>query len=139
MRNRIIATAAVILLSSYGALADVRSEQRSQVQFAGMLGRVFNLFGGKAARDGMTSSVAVKGNRKVTTTNNTSQIIDLDEEKIYDVDLRKKEYKVTTFAELRRQMEEARRKAEEQARRESPSEGRGQDAQKPEKEVEVDF
>jgi hypothetical protein len=139
MRNRIVITAAVILLSSYGAAADVRTEQKSQVQFAGMLGRVFNLFGGKAAREGITSTVAVKGNRKVTTTANTSQIIDLDEEKIYDLDLRKKTYKVTTFAELRRQMEEARRKAEEQAGRETPPAERGQDPQKPEKEVEVDF
>jgi hypothetical protein len=139
MRNRIVITAAVIMLSSYGAAADVRSEQKTQVQFAGMLGRVFNLFGGKAAREGITSTVAVKGNRKVTTTANTSQIIDLSEEKIYDVDLRRKTYKVTTFAELRRQMEEARRKAEEEARRESPSTERGQETQKPEKEVEVDF
>ena len=139
MRNRIVITAAVILLSSYGAAADVRTEQKSQVQFAGMLGRVFNLFGGKAAREGVTSTVAVKGNRKVTATANTSQIIDLDEEKIYDLDLKKKTYKVTTFAELRRQMEEARRKAEEEARRETPSAERGQDPQKPEKEVEVDF
>lgn len=139
MRNRIVVTAAVVLLSTLGAAADVRTEQKSQVQFAGMLGRVFNLFGGKSAREGITSSVAVKGNRKVTTTGNTSQIIDLDEEKIYDLDLRNKEYKVTTFAELRRQMEEARKRAEAQAGRESPSEERGQGAQKPEKEVEVDF
>jgi hypothetical protein len=140
MRNRIVITATVIVLSSYGAAADVRTEQKTQVQFAGMLGRVFNLFGGKAAREGITSTVAVKGNRKVMTTANTGQIIDLDEEKIYDLDLRKKTYKVTTFAELRRQMEEARRKAEEQARRETPSAERGQDPQqKPEKEVEVDF
>ena len=144
MRNRIVITAAVILLSSYGVAADVRTEQKSQVQFGGMLGRVFNLFGGKGAREGVTSTVAVKGNRKITTTGNTSQIIDLDEEKIYDIDLRRKTYKVTTFAELRRQMEEARRKAEEEARREAPSEPRepGRDpqkAEKPEKEFEVDF
>jgi hypothetical protein len=144
MRNRIVVAAALIMLSSYAAVADVRAEQKTQVQFGGMLGRVFNFFGGKAAREGITSSVTVKGNRKVSTTGTTSQIIDLDEEKIYDVDLRRKTYKVTTFAELRRQMEEARRKAEEEARRETRSEpGQpdrpAQDAQKPEKEVEVDF
>jgi hypothetical protein len=139
MRNRIVITAAVILLSSFGVAADVRTEQKSQVQFGGMLGRVFNLFGGKAAREGITSTVFVKGNRKVTTSGQTSQIIDLDEEKIYDVDLRRKSYKVTTFAELRRQMEEARRKAEEEARRAEKSGERSQETQKPEKEVEVDF
>jgi hypothetical protein len=139
MRNRIVITAAVILLSSFGVAADVRTEKKSQVQFGGMLGRVFNLFGGKAAREGITSTVFVKGNRKVTTSGQTSQIIDLDEEKIYDVDLRRKSYKVTTFAELRRQMEEARRKAEEEARRAEKSGERSQETQKPEKEVEVDF
>lgn len=144
MRNRVVITAAVIMLSSYGVRADVRTEQKTQVQFGGMLGRVFNLFGGKAAREGVTSTVAVKGNRKVTTTGNTSQIIDLSEEKIYDVDLRRKTYKVTTFAQLRKEMEEAERKAAEEARRATPSEPSeprqpAQPGQKPEKEVEVDF
>jgi hypothetical protein len=144
MRNRVIITAAVIMLSSYGVLADVRTEQRTQVQFGGMLGRVFNLFGGKAAREGVTSTVVVKGNRKVTTTGNTSQIIDLSEEKIYDVDLRRKTYKVTTFAQLRKEMEEAERKAQEEARRASQEEAREaretpQAAEQPQKEAEVDF
>jgi hypothetical protein len=123
-------------------LADVRTEQKAQVQFAGMLGRVVNLFGGKAAREGITSTVIVKGNRKVTSTDSTSQIIDLAEEKIYDIDLRKKQYKVTTFAELRRQMEEAQRKAEEDARKEQTRESRrekSEPSKEPQKEVEVDF
>jgi hypothetical protein len=142
MRNRFVITAALLLLCSFGVSADVRTDQKTQVQFGGMLGRVFNLFGGKAAREGVTSIVAVKGNRKITTTGNISQIIDLSEEKIYDLDLRKKSYKVTTFAQIRKEMEEARRKAEEEARREAPAEERGQEpekAEKPEKEVEVDF
>ena len=46
----------------------------------------------------------------------TGQIIDLTEEKIYDLDIKKKTYTVTTFAELRKQMEEARREAEKSAR-----------------------
>lgn len=49
---------------------------------------------------------------------------------------------MTTFAQLRKEMEEAQRRAEEQARREAPAEERGQEpkqAEKPEKEVEVDF
>ena len=53
------------------------------------------------------STVAVKGDRKATMGDTTGQIIDLAEEKIYDLDLKKKSYKVTTFAELRRRMEEA--------------------------------
>jgi hypothetical protein len=129
-------------MASYGVVADVRTEQKTQVQFAGMLGRVVNIFGGRAAREGVTSTVIVKGNRKVTMGENTSQIIDLDEEKIYDVDLRRKQYKVTTFAELRRQMEEARKQAEEDARRAEREAGGREEPGKsdePKKEVEVDF
>ena len=143
MRSRVLVTLALVLVASYGVLADVRTEQKTRVQFGGMLGRVVNIFGGKAAREGITSTVIVKGNRKVTSTDTTSQIVDLDEEKIYDLDLRKKQYKVTTFAEIRRQMEEARKKAEEDARRaEKEAGGREEPSSQstePKKEVEVDF
>ena len=138
MRSRVLVTVALILFASYSLVADVRTEQKTQVQFAGMFGRMVNLFGGRAAREGVTSTVIVKGNRKVTMGDNSSQIVDLDEEKIYDVDLRRKQYKVTTFAELRKQMEDARKQAEENARREA---GRDEPAKtdEPQKEVEVDF
>ena len=98
--------------------ADVRSDQKTKFQLAGALGKVVNFFGGKAARDGVTSTVAVKGDRKLTMNDSTGQIIDLAEEKIYDLDIKKKQYSVITFADLRRQMEEAKKKAEEEARKE---------------------
>lgn len=127
------------LVGSSGTLrADVRADQKTRVEFAGMLGRMMNLFGGKSAKDGMTSSVAVKGDRKATLSDSTGQIIDLAEEKVYDLDMRKKSYKVTTFAELRRQMEEAQKKAEEDARKEQPKEAsRPADTNAPEMEVDV--
>jgi hypothetical protein len=137
MRSRVLATFVLILLTSYGVLADVRTEQKTQVQFGGMLGRVMNLFGGRAAREGITSTVLVKGDRKVTTSNNSSQIIDLSEEQVYDVDLRRKSYRVTTFAEFRRRIEEARRQADEDARKQQPESPDA--AQGDAKEVEVDF
>jgi hypothetical protein len=124
--------------------ADVRSDQRVKFQLGGMLGKMLNMFS-KGAREGVTTTVAVKGNRKVTTTGDTSgQIIDLSEEKIYDLDLKKKEYKVTTFAELRRQMEEARRDAEKSAREAERDSGRNEPSKPAEKdpnqkEYEVDF
>jgi hypothetical protein len=100
-----------------------------------------NFFGGKAARDGVTSTVAVKGDRKVTTSDQTGQIVDLAEEKIYDLDLRRKTYRVTTFADIRRQMEEARKKAQEEASKAPPEEQPSAPAERdPEaKELEVDF
>ena len=135
-----IFTFCTLVLSSSDLRADVRADEKSRVEFAGMLGRMVNLFGGKAAREGVTSTVAVKGDRKATLNDATGQIIDLNEEKIYDLDLKKKTYKVTTFAELRQQMEEARKKAEEEARKAPEAETPAPAERDPnQKEVEVDF
>jgi hypothetical protein len=127
------------LLLSPSLRADVRTDEKSRVEFAGMLGRMFNMFGGKAAREGTASTVVVKGNRKATMNDSTGQIIDLGEEKVYDLDLKKKSYKVITFAEMRRQIEEARKKAEEDARKEQPAEEKAKPADPNAKQVEVDF
>src|ERR1700687_1160517 len=118
-RGRISAamTIGLLIVSGYSLKADVKSDEKSLVKFEGMLGKVVNLFGGKAAREGVRTSVAVKGDRKASISDSTGQIIDLKEEKIYDLDVKKKTYKVITFAELRRRMEEARKKAEEDAER----------------------
>jgi len=124
-RSRIaIVLAACLALASTEALrADVRSDQKTKFQLAGALGKVVNFFGGKAAREGVTSTVAIKGNRMMTSNGDGSaQIVDLSEEKIYDIDIKKKSYRVTTFADLRRQMEEARKRAQEEAKKEQASE-----------------
>ena len=132
------------LISAASIHADVKSDQKTLVKFEGMLGRVVNLFGGKSAREGIKTTTIVQGDRKVSLTGNSGEIIDLGEEKIYELDLRDKTYKVTTFEELRRQMEEAEREAEE-AQREAEKEARhepSEPAQEPDadqKEVEVDF
>ena len=60
-----------LVVSSHSVKADVRSDQKSRVEFAGMLGRMFNMFGGKSAREGTTSIVAVKGDRKATLNDST--------------------------------------------------------------------
>jgi hypothetical protein len=131
------ALALTVVLATAPAHAEVRKEERNQVSFAGMLGRMFNLFGGKSAKEGVVSTVAVSGDRKMTTSgDNTAQIIDLREEKIYDLDVRRKTYKVTTFEEIRRQMREAEAKAREAAARESKDEP---PAKNDGKELEVDF
>lgn len=131
---------AVLALSSSTLSADVRTDQRVKFQLGGAIGKLVNLFGGKGARDGVTSMVAVKGNRKVTMSDSTGQIIDLAEEKVYDLDVKKKTYTVTTFAQLRKQMEEARRDAEKSAREERESEpSRPAEKDPNAKEYEVDF
>ncbi|MGH9220156.1 MAG: hypothetical protein ACRD1W_12685, partial [Vicinamibacterales bacterium] len=124
--------------------ADVRTDQRVKFQLGGAVGKLVNIFGGKGAREGVTTTVAVKGNRKVTLSDTTGQIVDLSEEKIYDLDMKKKTYTVTTFAQLRAEMEKARRDAEQMARQEQqtrqpdePSKPAEKDPNQ--KEFEVDF
>jgi hypothetical protein len=134
-------TVGLAVVSSLPVRADVRADQKSKVEFAGMLGRMVNMFGGKAAKEGAASTVAVRGDRKATLGDATGQIVDLEEEKVYDLDMRKKSYKVTTFAELRRRMEEAKKKAEEDAKKEQAKEKDkpAEAAQPSENNMEVDF
>jgi hypothetical protein len=120
-RSMTALTIAAVLFSGYSVRADVKADEKNRVQLAGVIGGMVNFFGGRAAREGVTSTVIVKSDRKATLHEDNEQIVDLAEEKIYDLDLKKKTYKVTTFAELRRQFEEAQRKAAEDAKREETS------------------
>ncbi len=109
-------TLVVLALVSPALLrADAKTQERTQIKFEGALGRMFNLFGGRGARDGIVSTVAVKGTRMLSTTGDTGELIDLGEEKVYTLDLKGKSYTVLTFAEMRRRMEEAMAKAKKDA------------------------
>jgi hypothetical protein len=123
----------LMTLAAPSAYADVKTRDRTTTKFEGMLGRMFNLFGGGKPIEGST---AVKGNRKATIGDSAGQIIDLSEEKVYDLDMKKKSYTVTTFEELRRRMREAQERAKKEAAKE---EGKPEEAQKPSKEFEIDF
>jgi hypothetical protein len=109
----IVAGACITAMAGATVLADVKTEEKTHIKFEGMLGRMVNMFGGKGAREGMVSRVAVKGDRKMMAGDRYGQLIDLAEEKIYDIDFEKKSYKVTTFEEMRRRF----REAEEQAKK----------------------
>jgi hypothetical protein len=140
MRSMLVLTAVAVIASTYSLRADVRADEKTRVEFAGMLGRMVSLFGGKGAKEGTVSTVAVKGDRKATLNDSTGTIVDLGEEKIYDLDMKKKTYKVTTFAELRRRMEEAKKKAEQDAQKEQPKEKEKAAEPAPrESNVEIDF
>jgi hypothetical protein len=139
MRTRIALLCLSVTLAPAVSRADVRADEKSHVEFAGTLGRLVNIFGGKAAREGVTSTVAVKGDRKATLNDATGQIIDLTEEKIYDLDMKRKTVKVTTFAELRRRIEEAQKKAEEDARKEQPQASQAPSKPADDRQVDVDL
>jgi len=95
--------------------AGVRTEEKTLVRFGGTLGGILNKFGGKAAKEGVVQTVAVVGDRKLTLAGERGEIVDLAEEKIYELDVKKKTYTVTTFAALKKRIEEQRAKAEKEA------------------------
>lgn len=128
----------LVSLVSSPAWAEVKTREKTHISLGGMMGKVFNMFGGRAAKEGVVGTTAVKGSRKATMNESKGQIVDLTEEKVYDLDMKKKTYQVTTFDELRRRMQEAREKAQKDAAREQGTEDSAQKAE-PQKEYEVDF
>jgi hypothetical protein len=131
----LIATTLAVSLSTTAVLAEGNVQQKTRVQFGGVIGGIANVFGGKAAREGVTSTTAIKGNRRLTANERSGELVDLTEEKIYRIDYGRKSYEVVTFDELRKEYEEARKEAAEEA-----AENKKSDKKKEEgPEYEVDF
>ncbi|HQZ40728.1 MAG TPA: hypothetical protein PLH72_16985 [Vicinamibacterales bacterium] len=84
------------------------------------------------------STVSLKGDRMMSVTDTAGEIVDLAEEKVYTLDLKKKTYSVVTLAEARRKMEEAMAKAKKDAEAARP-EAEQKPSGEPQKEYEVDF
>src|SRR4029450_3423281 len=124
---------ALAAIAGASLTADVRSQEKSRVQLGGARGRMASMVGGKAANEGITSEVAVKGDRKLTRTDDRGQIIDLAQEKVYEVDYADKSYKVATFAEIRKRIEEAQQKAKDQMAR-----AQGKQGSEPQKKMAID-
>lgn len=123
---RIQAISTVIALAAAAALADATVEQKTQLHFGGAVGAIASRFGGSAVRDGLVSSTAVKGNRKMTHTGDHGELIDLDAEKIYMIDFARKTYTVMTFEEMRKRFEEGQeRMKKNNDRRSSKDEQKG--------------
>lgn len=119
-------------MTTGSALADGTVEQKTRVQIGGVLGGIVNVFGGRAAREGVTSTTAVDGPRRLMTTGRNGELVDLDAEKVYQIDFDRKTYRVQTFDELRKQLEEAKEEAAEEQEEESSKKNDG-----PEYEVDV--
>jgi hypothetical protein len=133
----LLSTATVLALSASVAFAEANVQQKTRVQFGGVVGGIVNVFGGKAAREGVTSTTAVKGSKRLTTTDRSGELVDLSEEKIYRLDYGRKTYDVVTFAELRKQYEDAKKEAAEEAKEEKKSSKKKEEG--PEYEVDFDI
>ena len=138
IRTFALALLGLALLAPAAARADVKTQERTQVRFEGAIGKMVNMFGGKGAREGLTTTVSLKGQRMLSITGETGEIIDLAEEKVYTLDLKGKSYSVMTFAEMRKRMEEAMAKAEKDAAAAKP-EAEKPASNEPKKEYDVDF
>jgi hypothetical protein len=139
MKRFVIIAAVLVPLFTFAVAhthADVKTKEQSNVKGEGLLGFFLNRT--KAAKEGVVNSAAVKGNRKATLNEATGEIIDLSEEKVYTLDMKKKEYKVETFDQIRQRMREEAQKAREQQQKQEQQQQKGE-AQKPQKEYEVDF
>jgi len=116
MTRNVIAGVVCALLAVPALRADVKTREKTTFALEGIMGGIVRTFGGKAAKEGITSDVALKGDRKSSMSDVSGQIIDLQEQKIYTLDPKRKEYRVQTFAELRAAFEKARADAEKQAK-----------------------
>ena len=110
MYPRLLLVGALACMGSSAVFADFTYEQTSKVTGGAMAGAM-KLAGAfsKQAREPMVSTVMVKGDRMAHQSRDHIQVIDLNKENITDIDLQKKTYSVTTFA----QMTEALRKMSE--------------------------
>jgi hypothetical protein len=129
----------LLTLAAAPALADVKTRDKGQVKFEGMLGTMMRMFGGKALSEGIVSTNAVKGNRKATLNDMTGRIVDLDEQKVYDLDMKKKTYTVTTFDQLRQKLREAQERAAKEAKDAPKEPGEPTQPSSSDKQFEFDF
>ena len=119
--NRVSKCALVLTVAATSTVAlsaDVKTRDKTQFKLEGMLGKMAGMFGGKAAKDGLEATNAVKGHRKIELGDTTGRIIDLKEEKVYELDMKKKTYEVTTFDELRQRMRETQERMRQSTGRE---------------------
>ena len=134
---KIPSIAVAVMLSASFCLADATVEQKTQFHLSGPLGGMINVFS-RSAREGVVSNTVINGNRKLTRTGDSGEIVDLDQEKIYALDFDRKTYTVKTFADLRREWEEQKERA-----RKSAKEHKSDKSEKPAKqegpEYEVEF
>ncbi|MEI6666527.1 MAG: hypothetical protein WCP29_00110 [Acidobacteriota bacterium] len=137
MRTRFVALvgAIVMLASTLGLNADVKTQQKTQLKLEGMLGTMAGMFGGKAAKEGIVSTIALKGSRRMMTNDTSAELVDLDAEKVYRLDLRGKTYTVKTFEEMRAEFEKNMAKSRSEAAKGNDK----ADGKSPEMEFDVDI
>src|SRR3954469_18561765 len=106
MIRRAFLAAGVFCCASSLAFADFSYEQSSKIT-GGMMAGMMKMAGAfsKTAREPMTSTVLVKGDRMAHIGANRISVVDLKSETITDIDTQKKTYAVITFAQMAEAMQ----------------------------------
>jgi hypothetical protein len=124
---KIIAGAAlgVLVVASTSMHADFSYTETTQVTGGSMLGlmKMAGTFSKQARQVGepVVSTVSIQGNRMAHINPDRIEIIDLDAETITDIDTLKRQYTVTTFAQMKQQMEAAAERARAQQQKSQPA------------------
>ncbi len=132
--SRVLVLAVVVALAGAVLQADVKVQDKHQLKIAGALGKLIGMFAGKSMREPTLGTTAIKGDRKLAIYGDYGQIVDLQEEKIYTLDMKNKTYKVRTFEEARKAAREAREKLQQQQAKEKPEAGKP-DEKKPDEKM----
>jgi len=120
---------AVVAIAMPALRADVKTTEKTTAKLGGLLGGMSRMFG---SSDPITSTTAIKGNRRISINETMGEIVDLTEQKVYRLDVKKKEYRVLTFDQVRKEWQDAKAEAEknakqlQEAQRDNPQAAQGQ-------------
>jgi len=132
--------ALVVCAAVVGAVplgAAIKKEEKSKFKMGGALGKMMGMFMGRQARQGIVTTVAIKGDRKLSRSGDTGQLVDIAAEKVYTLDFKKKTYTVLTFEQVRQQMRDAQAKMKEQQAKMEAERAKHPDEKMPEYDFEV--
>lgn len=123
--RKTLGIAACILAGSAPLRADFTYTETTQITGGSMLSmmKMAGAFSkqAKQASDPIASTVVVKGNRMARISADHTEIIDLDNETMTNIDSLKKQYTIITFAQMKQQMDAAMAKAKAQQAKSAPS------------------
>lgn len=119
MLRKTFLAASVCCVASTAAFADFSYDQNAKMTGGAMAGmmKIAGAFS-KTAREPMTSTVMVKGDRMAHINANRISVIDLKSETITDIDPAKKTYSVITFADMAKAMQRMSEKMAEKGKEE---------------------
>jgi hypothetical protein len=122
IRTGLVLGLCVVLPAS--SFADFRYDETTKVTGGSLvsMAKFAGAFSKQARQitDPVNSTILVKGNRMAHINPDTTEIIDLDQETITNIDHAKKTYSVVTFQQMKAAMEEAIRKAQAQQKQAPP-------------------